>query len=65
MKTKFFHFLLGQLKNTQQMAPNLFKFVPLLDFKEKWTDEKLYKKYSLSADEINYIDSVVWPKKAK
>lgn len=60
MKTKFFHFLLGQLKNTQQMAPNLFKFVPLLDFKQSWNDKKLYEKYKLSETEIGYINSIVW-----
>lgn len=60
MKTKFFHFLLGQLKNTQQMAPNLFKFVPLLDFKQSWNDKKLYEKYNLSETEIAYINSIVW-----
>ena len=60
MRTKFFHFLLGQLKNTQQMAPNLFKFVPLLDFNELWDDSKLYSKYNLTNDEIKYIDSLVW-----
>ena len=60
MKTKFFHFLLGQLKNTQQMAPNLFKFVPLLDFNDTWDDNKLYEKYKLTSEEIEYIDSVVW-----
>lgn len=60
MKTKFFHFLLGQLKNTQQMAPALFKLVPLLDYTQKWTDEKLYKKYNLAKDEIEYIENTVW-----
>lgn len=59
MSTKFFHFLLGQLKNTQQMAPNLFKFVPLLDFKEEWTDQKLFKKYNLTEEEIAYIKKTV------
>lgn len=59
MSTKFFHFLLGQLKNTQQMAPNLFKFVPLLNFSEEWTDKKLYEKYGLDEDEIAYIAQTV------
>ena len=61
MKTRFFHFLLGQLKNTQQMAPELFKLVPIQDFHESWNDEKLFKKYGLSSDEINYIKQSVWP----
>ena len=39
------------------MAPSLFKFVPLLDFKESWDDDKLYKKYNLSSDDIKYIES--------
>lgn len=61
MKTRFFHFLLGQLKNTQQMAPELFKLVPLQDFNEKWDDKKLYEKYGLSTDEIEFIKQTVWP----
>ena len=62
MRTKFFHFLLGQLKNTQQMSPSMFKLVPLLDFKEKWNDNKLYEKYHLSNEEISFINESVWPK---
>lgn len=63
MKTKFFHFLLGQLKNTQQMSPTMFKLVPLLDYKEQWDDKKLYDKYKFSDDEIEFINSTIWPKK--
>lgn len=63
MKTRFFHFLLGQLKNTQQMAPELFKLVPMQDFNESWNDDKLYKKYGLTDEEIDLINSMVWPDK--
>jgi hypothetical protein len=62
MKTKFFHFLLGQLKNTQQMSPSMFKLVPLIDFKEKLDDNKLYLKYGIDENEIAFIDSQVWPR---
>lgn len=62
MKTKFFHFLLGQLKNTQQISPSMFKLVPLLDFTQSWDDKKLYQKYGLTEEEIAFINSVVWPK---
>lgn len=61
METKFFHFLLGQLKHTQQMSPQLFRFVPIQDWHESWSDEKLYKKYKLTTDEINYIEQTIWP----
>lgn len=63
MKTRFFHFLLGQLKNTQQMSPSMFKLVPLLDFKQQWDDKKLYLKYNITDDEQKFIKSVVWPEK--
>ena len=62
MKTKFFHFLLGQLKNTQQISPSMFKLVPLLDFKQSWADKNLYQKYGFTDEEVAFIDSVVWPK---
>lgn len=28
---------------------------------EQWTDEKLYKRYGLTADEIAFIESIVRP----
>jgi site-specific DNA-methyltransferase (adenine-specific) len=31
------------------------------DFTQEWTDEKLYKKYGLTADEIAFIDSMIRP----
>lgn len=63
IKTKFFHFLLGQLKNTQQLPPIVFKFVPIVDFKIAWTDEALYSKYKLTDSEIKYIENSVWSRR--
>ncbi len=63
METKFFHFLLGQLKNTQQMSPSMFKLVPLLDFNETWDDNKLFKKYSFTEEEISFIEKLIWGRK--
>jgi len=34
-------------------------FVPAQDFTEEWTDEKLYKKYELTEDEIAFIESTI------
>ena len=36
-----------------------FMFVPAQDFTEEWTDEKLYKKYELTEDEIAFIESTI------
>lgn len=35
------------------------------DFSEAWTDEKLYAKYGLTADEIAFIESKIRPMEAK
>ncbi len=31
------------------------------DFSEPWTDEKLYKKYGLTQEEIDFIESMIRP----
>ena len=61
MKTKFFRFLVLLRKNTQHAARGVYEFVPIQDFDEPWTDEKLYKKYGLMKDEIAFIESIVRP----
>lgn len=61
LKTRFARFLLSVSVTAQMISQNSFQFVPLQDFSEPWTDEKLYKKYNLSQDEIAYIESLIKP----
>ncbi|MCB0272436.1 MAG: Eco57I restriction-modification methylase domain-containing protein [Bdellovibrionales bacterium] len=61
IKTRFFRFLVLLRKNTQNAPRSVYKFVPMQDFSEKWTDEKLYKKYDLTKDEIDFIESMIRP----
>lgn len=61
IRTKFFHFMLNIKKNTQDAMRGVYQFVPQQDFDEEWTDEKLYKKYGLTAEEIAYIEKMVRP----
>ena len=61
IKTKFFRFLVLLKKNTQNAARGVYEFVPLQDFSHTWTDEMLYKKYSLTEDEIAFIESMIRP----
>lgn len=61
MKTLFFRFLVLLKKNTQDNPKGVFSFVPLQDFNEEWTDEKLYKKYGLTKEEIDFIESMIRP----
>ena len=59
LRTKFARFLLSLAKISQHGTSKTYRFVPLQDFNEEWTDEKLYKKYSLTQQERNYIESSI------
>lgn len=65
MKTKFFRFMVLLKKNTQHAAKGVYQFVPMQDFSKPWTDEELYKKYNLSAEEIQFIESMIRPMEEK
>jgi site-specific DNA-methyltransferase (adenine-specific) len=61
LSTKFLRFLVYLKTSTQDVPPKAYEFVPMLDFSEQWTDEKLYKKYKLTKDEIGFIESMIRP----
>jgi site-specific DNA-methyltransferase (adenine-specific) len=61
IETKFFHFMVSLKKITQEARRGVYEFVPIQDFSEPWTDEKLYKKYGLTEDEIEFIESMIRP----
>jgi len=61
MCTRFFRFLVLLRKNTQHATSRVYEFVPIQDFNEPWTDEKLYKKYGLTQEEIDFIESMIRP----
>ncbi len=59
LRTKFFRFLLLQGLTSQDISRDKFLFVPQQDYSKAWTDEELYQKYDLTADEIAFIDSMM------
>jgi len=59
--TKFLRFLVLLNKPTQHATSKVYEFVPIQDFKEKWSDERLYKKYNLNKAEIEFIESMIRP----
>jgi len=61
VESKFFRFLVLLIKNTQNAMKKVYTFVPMQNFDEPWTDEKLYKKYGLNEEEIAFIDSMIRP----
>ena len=61
MQTKFFHFMVALIKNTQQAMQKVYTYVPIQDFSKPWTDEELYAKYGLTDEEIDFIESMIKP----
>ncbi|MCR4943132.1 MAG: Eco57I restriction-modification methylase domain-containing protein [Clostridium sp.] len=69
LSTKFTRSMLGILKTTQDLTPDKWKYVPLQNFTPKsdidWSksvadiDQQLYKKYGLTQEEIDFIESNV------
>ena len=61
IQSSFFRFMMSTVLLTQNIAKDKFCFVPFQDFTQEWTDEKLYEKYGLTADEIAFIESMIRP----
>lgn len=61
IKTKFFHFLVTLQKNTMMAPKSVYSFVPIQNFDEDWSDDKLYNKYGLNQEEIQFIESMIRP----
>jgi hypothetical protein len=56
IKTNFARFCLSIYKITQNQYSNIFEYVPWLDFTQEFTDEKLYKYFDLTEEEIKFIE---------
>ncbi len=61
IETRLFRFLVLLIKNTQNGMKKVYSFVPIQDFQQSWTDEKLYKKYGITKPEIAFIEKMVRP----
>lgn len=59
--TKFFRHLVSLRKLTQHALRSTYSWVPLQTWDRQWTDEALYKKYKLTAEEIDYVEAVIRP----
>lgn len=61
LRTKFARFLLSLAKISQHGTSKTYRFVPVVDFSEAWTDKKLYTKFGLTKEEINLIENSIKP----
>lgn len=62
LATKFVRFLVLQRKVTQDVTPERFRFVPMLDMTRGWTDDELYEHFGLSQEERDYIEMTIKPR---
>ena len=61
LKSNFARILISAKVTAQMVSQDSFSFVPIQDFSEPWTDEKLYTKYGITPDEQAYIESLIKP----
>lgn len=59
LRTRFARFLVSLRKSTQDAPKHVYAFIPDLPLDQEWTDAKLYKRYGLTKDEIDFIESQV------
>jgi 16S rRNA G966 N2-methylase RsmD len=56
VKLDFVRFCLSINKNNQNLYCGEMSLIPWLDFSQEWTDEKLYKMFDLTQEEIDFIN---------
>jgi hypothetical protein len=61
LSTRLVRFLVLLHKPSQDATRSVYSFVPMQDFSNPWTDEELYRRYKLTADEVDFIESLVRP----
>jgi site-specific DNA-methyltransferase (adenine-specific) len=59
--TRFLRFLVSLRKITQDTTRDSYLWVPQQSWTKIWTDKELYKKYDITDDEVNYIESRIRP----
>ena len=59
--TRFFRFLVSLRKMSQNTTSSTYAWVPLQTWDRIWTDEALHAKYSLTFEQIEFIESQIRP----
>ena len=59
MRTRFVRFLVSLRKITQNITRDSYRFVPKLPVNRAWTDQDLYERYSISPEQIKFIESLI------
>jgi site-specific DNA-methyltransferase (adenine-specific) len=65
LRTRFVRFLVSLRKAARHATKDVYAFVPDIPLDSEWTDEKLYRRYGVTKDEIVFIESIVHPMDAE
>lgn len=61
LRTRFARFLVSLRKPSQDVFRSMYRWVPLQVWDRTWTDAELYAKYGITADEQDFIESMIRP----
>ena len=61
LRGKLSRFLLRQAISSVNINREALKFVPYLDFREAWPDERLYRRYHLDEEEAATVEATIRP----
>lgn len=61
MKTRFFRFLVSQFMYSHHLTKTTYAFVPILDMSRSWTDQDLSRRYGITDEQVEFINSAIRP----
>lgn len=61
ISSQLFRLLVLLHKPSQDATQTVYTFVPIQDFSQAWTDEKLRKKYSITEKEWAFVENMIRP----
>lgn len=61
IRTRLARYLIFLTLSSMHIVRDNFRFVPILDFKKRWTETELYERFGLSNTEVAYIESLIRP----
>lgn len=59
LKTKLVRYLVSSKMVSTRFNTANFEAVPMVDLNERWNDEKVYRHFKLSKDEIKHIEKEI------
>jgi site-specific DNA-methyltransferase (adenine-specific) len=61
LRTRFARFLVSLRKPSQDVFRGMYRWVPVQQWDQTWSDAALYKKYGITKDEVSFIEGLIRP----